>query len=115
MASKEAGAGGRFRELAEAIPDATVVAAAKGRILFINGEAERLLGYAPEELIGQPVEVLLPERSRRGHVEHRGAYLADPRPRGMGTALALFARRKDGAELPVEISLGPVGDAVPFR
>jgi PAS domain S-box-containing protein len=100
----------RLRDLVEAVPDATVVADTQGRILVVNGQAERLLGYAPEELIGQPVEILLPERFRGRHVEHRAAYAQDPRQRGMGAALSLFARGKDGAEIPVEISLSPAGD-----
>jgi PAS domain S-box-containing protein len=101
----------RFRGLLDVAPDAMVVSDRSGHILLANAQAERLLGYAPEELIGQPVEVLLPERFRGRHVEHRAAYLSDPRPRAMGAALSLFARRKDGRELPVEISLSPIEDA----
>lgn len=93
----------------EAVPDATVVADAAGRIVVANGQAERLLGYSHAELIGQPVETLLPERFRGRHVEHRAAYAEDPRQRGMGAALSLFARCKDGSEIPVEISLSPFG------
>ncbi len=109
MGSKGEPVDGRLIELMEAVPDAAVVADAAGRILVVNKMAERLLGYAFRELTGQPVELLLPERFRRRHVEHRGAYLESPQPRGMGTALALFARRKDGTEIPVEISLSPLG------
>jgi hypothetical protein len=101
----------RLQELLEVTPDATVVADASGRILAANGQAERLLGYAREQLVGQPVEVLMPERFRGRHLEHREAFLADPRSRGMGTGLALFARHKDGTEIPVEISLMPFGSA----
>jgi PAS domain S-box-containing protein len=97
----------RFRELVEAVPDATVVMEESGRILVVNALAERLFGYTPEELVGQNVELLLPERFRSRHVQHRAAYADDPQPRGMGGDLALFARRKDGTEIPVEISLSP--------
>jgi PAS domain S-box-containing protein len=105
---KNSGAGERFRDLLEVAPDAMVVADAGGRILLANSQAERLLGYAARELIGQPIELLMPERFRERHVQHRGAYLDDPRPRAMGTNLALLARHKDGSEVPVEISLSPV-------
>ena len=101
----------RLAELVEVAPDATVVADARGSILVANRQAEVLLGYTREELVGQPVEVLLPERFRGRHLEHRAAYLTDPRPRGMGTSLTLFARHKDGTEIPVEISLSPLGEA----
>jgi PAS domain S-box-containing protein len=101
--------GRRLRDLVEAVPDATVVADSGGLILVVNGMAERLLGYARAELVGQPIEILLPERFRGRHVEHRAAYAEDPRQRGMGAALSLFARCKDGSEIPVEISLSPVG------
>ena len=101
----------RLRGLLDAAPDAMVVVDAGGRIQAVNAHITEVLGYAQEELVGQPIELLLPERFRGRHGEHRVAYLEDPRPRGMGTALALFARRKDGAELPVEISLSPFGDA----
>ena len=84
-----------------------VVVGESGRILLANRQVESLLGYEPHELIGQLLETLLPERFRGRHVEHRTAYLSDPRPRAMGASLALFARRKDGAEVPVEISLNP--------
>jgi PAS domain S-box-containing protein len=104
------GPGGHFREFVESVPDATVIADEAGRIVVVNRQAERLLGYGPGELVGQLVEVLLPERFRRRHVQHRAAYLEDPKPRAMGTSLTLFARRKDGAELPVEISLSPFQD-----
>jgi PAS domain S-box-containing protein len=100
----------RFRDLLEVAPDAMVIADRSGRILLANGQAERLLGYARDELVGEPVEILLPERFRGRHVDHRAAYLNDPRPRPMGAALALFARRKDGSEFPTEISLSPLED-----
>ncbi len=98
----------RFRELIDFAPDAMVVVDEAGRIRLANRQIEQLLGYEPAELVGQPLELLLPERFRSRHVEHRRAYVQDPRSRAMGANLALFARRKDGTELPVEISLSPV-------
>jgi PAS domain S-box-containing protein len=98
----------RFRELLEFVPDSMVVADQEGRILLANRQVQELLGYEPGELIGQPLEILLPERFRARHVEHRAAYLRDPHPRAMGASLTLFARRKDGSEVQVEISLRPV-------
>jgi PAS domain S-box-containing protein len=108
VASEELGVAERFRDLLDLVPDAMVVAGASGRILLANRQVESLLGYDPQELIGQPLEVLLPDRFRGRHQEHRAAYLGDPRPRAMGANLALFARRKDGVDVPVEISLSPV-------
>jgi PAS domain S-box-containing protein len=98
----------RFRDLLDVAPDAMVVVDEGGRILLANRQVESLLGYDPEELIGQLLETLLPERFRGRHVEHRAAYLNEPRPRAMGANLTLFARRRDGGEIPVEISLSPV-------
>ena len=98
----------RFRGLLDIVPDSMVVADQAGRILLANRQVQQLLGYEPEELIGQSLEMLLPERFRGRHVEHRAAYLGDPRPRAMGAKLTLFARRKDGSEVPVEISLSPM-------
>jgi PAS domain S-box-containing protein len=103
------GAGQRFLDLLDVAPDAMVVADAAGRVVAANRHSEALLGYARDELVGQPIEMLLPERFRGRHLEHRAAYGKDPRPRGMGTGLALFASRKDGSEIPVEISLSPFG------
>jgi PAS domain S-box-containing protein len=101
----------RFRDLLDFAPDAMIVVGESGRILVANRQVEALLGYEPRELLGQSLEALLPERFRRRHLEHRIAYLEDPRPRAMGANLALFARRKDGGEVPVEISLSPVAES----
>ena len=98
----------RFRALLDLAPDSMVVADAAGVILLANSALHHLLGYEPREVVGQPLEMLLPERFRGRHVEHRAAYLDDPHPRAMGASLTLFARRKDGTEVPVEISLSPV-------
>ncbi|HUE61248.1 MAG TPA: PAS domain S-box protein [Acidimicrobiales bacterium] len=95
----------RFRALLEAAPDATLVVDGGGRIALVNAQAERLFGYRRDELVGQLVEVLVPEAVRTGHPRHRGRYLADPQPRPMGAGMPLAARRKDGSEFPAEISL----------
>jgi PAS domain S-box-containing protein len=98
----------RFRSLLEAAPDAMVVADEQGTIVLVNTQTEKLLGYESEELIGEPVELLVPNNLRGRHSKHRDSFLSDPKSRAMGSDLSLFARRKDGSEVPVEISLGPV-------
>ena len=94
--------------LLESAPDAMVITDERGAILRVNGQTERLFGYTREELIGQPVETLMPERFRRAHVHHREDYRGDARLRPMGSGLDLRGRRKDGSEFPVEISLSPI-------
>lgn len=98
----------RFRALLEAAPDAVVVAGSDGRIVLVNSEVETLFGYGRDELIGQPVELLQPERYRDQYVQHRHSYETDPRRRAMGSGLMLRARRKDGSEFPIEVSLSPL-------
>jgi len=98
----------KFRDLLESTPDAIVIANLTGRIVMANGQAERLFGYGHKELLGRPVELLLPERFRGDHVRHRGNYFAQPRTRSMGAGLELFGRHKEGTEFPVEISLSPL-------
>jgi diguanylate cyclase (GGDEF)-like protein/PAS domain S-box-containing protein len=98
----------RFRALLETAPDAIVIVDWHGHIQLVNGQAERIFGWTREELIGQNIAELIPERFRRRHREHLKGYLPDAHAREMGTGLELFALRKDGSEFPVEISLGPL-------
>ncbi len=97
-----------FRALLESAPDAMVVVDGQGRIAFVNAQTERLFGYRREELLGKPVETLVPARFRSGHVDQRSTYAKDPHVRPMGVGLDLFGRRKDGSEFPVEIMLSPI-------
>ncbi|AOV18425.1 hypothetical protein BJI67_04585 [Acidihalobacter aeolianus] len=99
----------RFRGLLESAPDAFVIVDAQGCIAMVNSQALSWFGYAREELIGQPIEILVPERYRDGHPAHRNQYLKSPVLRPIGEGKELFARRKDGSEFPVEISLGLIG------
>ncbi len=98
----------RFGALLESTPDATLIVNAMGRIVLANTQAARAFAYDPRELIGEPVEVLLPERFRSTHVGHRSLFSQQPRTRTMGQGLELFGRRRDGYEFPVEISLSPL-------
>jgi protein-histidine pros-kinase len=92
----------------EAVPDAVVGVGPDGRIVLVNAQAERLFDYGRDELIGQPVEILVPEAIRGIHSGHRTRYLADPAHRPMGAGIELVGRRKDGSEFPAEISLSAV-------
>jgi len=97
-----------FRGLFESAPDAIVLVNEDGRITLVNAHAESIFGYARKELIGKPVEMLLPERFRERHIGHRTAFQANPTIRRMGVGIELFALRKDGVEIPVEVTLSPL-------
>jgi PAS domain S-box-containing protein len=96
------------RMLFEFSPDAVLVCDPEGRIREVNARVETLFGYQREELLGQAVEVLVPERFRDAHPKDRETYAREPRMRPMGVGLELYGRRKDGSEFPVDILLGPV-------
>jgi protein-histidine pros-kinase len=106
--SERVAAARKFRALLEAAPDAIVITDGQGRIVLANSQADSLFGYSRDELIGRGIELLLPERLRGVHVQHRQGFVAEPRVRAMGAGLELFARHKDGREIPVEISLSPI-------
>ena len=97
-----------FHGFLEAAPDAVVIADRDGRIIRVNAQAEKLFGYPRAELLGQEVEMLIPERFRVRHVGQRTAYSANPSARPMGTGQQLHGLRKDGHEFPAEISLSPL-------
>jgi len=96
------------RMLFDLSPDAVLVCDAEGRIQEANARVEALFGYRREELLGQPVEVLVPERFHPAHMKHREGFAIEGRMRPMGVGLQLYGRRKDGQEFPVDILLGPV-------
>jgi PAS domain S-box-containing protein len=98
----------RFRNLLEAAPDAIVIVDQGGRIQLVNAQTERLFDYAREELIGEPVEILIPQRFHKQHLGDRREYSQAPHARAMGAGLELYGRRKNGTEFPVEISLSPL-------
>jgi two-component system cell cycle sensor histidine kinase/response regulator CckA len=97
----------RLRRLLDSAPDAMVIAGKDGRIVLVNTQTEKLFGYRREELLGQPVEVLVPERFWNHHQSHRRNYMVNPQARAMGTGSELYGLKKDGTEFPVEISLSP--------
>ncbi len=94
--------------MVESAPDAMLLVAPDGRIVAVNAQAEALFGYERQQLLGEPVEILLPAALRRVHAHHREGYLGRPPVRPMGAGLELVARRKDATSFPVEISLSPI-------
>jgi protein-histidine pros-kinase len=100
-----------FRNILESAPDAMVLIDHYGKIAIVNGQAEEMFGYSREEMMGQEVELLLPEALHDRHLSHRAKYARDPHLRPMGVGMELHGRRKDGSVFPVEISLSPVTSA----
>ncbi|MGH7140083.1 MAG: PAS domain-containing protein, partial [Pirellulales bacterium] len=97
-----------LRAVLESVPDAVIAVDRSGAVVLVNRQTEDLFGYPRSELLGRPIELLLPERFRVGHVEQRETYFADPKLRPMGERLDLWARHRSGREFPVEISLSPL-------
>jgi len=101
----------RFRLAVESSPSAMVMIDASGSIVLVNAETERLFGYDRNEILGRPVEVLIPSRYRRHHPDLRDGFISRPEVRAMGAGRDLFGLRKDGTEFPVEIGLNPIRTA----
>ena len=100
-----------FRNILESAPDAMIIIDHFGKITVANGQAEKMFGYSRRQLLGQEIEMLLPETVRDRHISHRAAFSADPQLRPMGSDLELMGRRADGSQFPVEISLSPFTSA----
>jgi PAS domain S-box-containing protein len=98
----------KFRQLLEAAPDAIIVVDQSGTIVLANSMTQKNFGYHIDELLGQPIEVLVPERYRQPHIGYRQGYFNEPSTRPMGSGLELVAVRKDGSEFPTEISISPL-------
>ncbi|MGH9872241.1 MAG: PAS domain-containing sensor histidine kinase [Pyrinomonadaceae bacterium] len=98
----------RFRLVVEASPSAMLMVNSEGRITLVNNQTETLFGYDRSELLGQPMEILVPERYRGGHPGHRTNFFQHPSTRSMGAGRDLYGRRKDGTEMPIEIGLNPI-------
>ena len=97
-----------LRGVVESAPDGIIVVDGTGAIVLVNRQAQRMFGYQEQELLGQLIEILLPDRLRTRHVEHCQGYFQSPTTRPMGIGLSLAGRRRDGSEFPVEISLSPM-------
>jgi PAS domain S-box-containing protein len=95
----------RFQLILEAAPDAIVVTRQDGKIVLVNTQTEKVFGYTRAELLGQKIELLMPQRFRRRHAKDRASFLRHPSVRPMGTGLELYGRRKDGSEFPIDVSL----------
>jgi PAS domain S-box-containing protein len=104
----------KYRQILDTAPDAMVVVNHQGKISFVNAQTEKMFGYARRDLLGQPLDALIPERFRKTHGGHVGRYFGNPGTRLMGSGLELFGRRADGSELAIEVSLSPVGSDEAF-
>jgi PAS domain S-box-containing protein len=98
----------RFQLVVESAPSGFVMVDQAGRMVLVNSQTEKMFGYTRDELLGQPVEMLVPNRFRKQHSQYRAGYFADPKARAMGMGRELFGQRKDGSEFPVEIGLNPI-------
>lgn len=98
----------QFRQVVEMAPNAMILIDKEGKIELVNLQAEKIFGYARNELLGDSIDILLPERFRNLHPHYRGTYFSNPSPRAMGVGRELFGLRKDGSEFPVEIGLNPI-------
>jgi PAS domain S-box-containing protein len=101
----------QFRQIVEMAPYAIVMIGENGLIEMVNRQAETIFGYSRADLLGQAIEILLPERFRLVHPSHRANFVAEPSPRLMGIGRDLYGRRKDGGEFPIEIGLTPIKTA----
>jgi protein-histidine pros-kinase len=100
-----------FRNLLESAPDAMIIVDQAGKIAIVNDQTEKMFGYRRDKMLGQPIEMLIPAKLHKAHVEHRRDYTSNSHVRPMGTGMDLRGRRRDGSEFPVEISLSPVKSA----
>jgi two-component system NtrC family sensor kinase len=100
-----------FAALLDAAPDAMVIVDAEGLMVFVNTQAEKMFGYTPEQMVGQRIELLMPEPLHHRHAQHRATYMHNPHTRPMGVGLRLVGRRRDASVFPVEISLSPLQTA----
>lgn len=96
----------------EASPNAIVAVDERARIQYVNSRARKAFGYAHDELVGRPIEILVPDEHAHSHVVERDAYLADPVPRPMGVARDPLGRRKDGSVFPIEAAVAAIGEHV---